>query len=204
MANNLIENEIKLYVQDDLHAIAERITAAGGVLAAPRVFERNVRYDYPDRRMTQQGTVLRLREDTRVRLTYKGPGQREADALARLEAEVTVDDFARMDLILRQLGYEPYVTYEKYRTTYTLGEAEIVLDEMPYGNFVEIEATNDVIHDLIARLGLDDCPRLPTSYLNLFAQIKPLIGLDADDLTFAAFESVHVPPEVFTQLGNAG
>jgi len=29
--------------------------------------------------------------------------------------------------------------YEKYRTTFTIGSLEVVLDELPYGNFVEIE-----------------------------------------------------------------
>ena len=191
-----IETEVKLHVPD-LDAVAARITAAGGTLAAPRVFERNLRYDDPEQHLTRGGIVLRLRQDDRVRLTYKGPGVQDGDALSRLETEVTLDDFAGMDLILRKLGYAPYVTYEKYRTTYTLGEAEIVLDEMPYGNFVEIEAPAAVIRELIARLGLADRPRLATSYLELFAHVKQALGLDVRDLTFADFAGVSVPPHVF-------
>lgn len=192
----LVETELKLYVPD-LDAVAARITAAGGVLAAPRVFERNVRYDAPDMHMTETGIVLRLREDSRVRLTYKGPGARDGDALTRTEIEVTVDDFTRMDAILRQLGYLPYLTYEKYRTTYHLDDAEIVLDEMPFGNFVEIEAPAGVIRAMLDRLDLAAAPRLATSYTALFERVKAALGMDARDLTFASFAGVRVPPEVF-------
>ncbi len=199
--SNMIETEIKLYVPD-LDAIAARITAGGGKLIAPRVFERNVRYDRPDLTMTETGIVLRLREDSRVRLTYKGPGMIDDGALTRTEIEVTVDSFERMDIILQQLGYIPYVTYEKYRTTYRLGEAEIVLDEMPYGNFVEIEAPTNVIHELIGQLHLVAAPRLITSYLRLFDHIKAALGLDMRHLTFANFEGVTVPPELFETYGG--
>lgn len=199
---NLIETEIKLYVAD-LDAVAARITAAGGVLAAPRVFERNVRYDTPDMHMTRAGIVLRLREDSRVRLTYKGPGALDGDALTRTEIEVTVDDFERMDAILRELDYVPYVVYEKYRTTYRLDDAEIVLDEMPFGNFVEIEAPAEVIRAMLVRLDLGGHPRLAASYMQLFERVKAALGLNVHDLTFANFAGVRVPPEVFAQ-GGAG
>lgn len=200
--SNMIETEIKLYVPD-LNAVAAHITAKGGTLSAPRVFERNVRYDKPDRTMTETGIVLRLREDSRVRLTYKGPGMIDDGALTRTEIEVTVDSFERMDIILQQLGYIPYVTYEKYRTTYTLGEAEIVLDEMPYGHFVEIEAPTSQIHNLIAELHLAAAPRLITSYLRLFDYIKDVLGLEMKHLTFASFEGVSVPDALFEAFHDA-
>ena len=40
---------------------------------------------------------------------------------------------------LEALGYQKSIYYEKYRTTYELDETLIMLDELPYGNFVEIE-----------------------------------------------------------------
>lgn len=193
-----VETEVKLHVPD-LDAVAQRITAAGGVLAASRVFERNLRYDDPDRALTNAGIVLRLREDSRVRLTYKGAGREDGGALSREEVEVTLDDIDRMDAILRHLGYAPYVVYEKYRTTYELEDAEIVLDEMPYGHFVEIEATSAVIRELIARLALDDRPRIVDSYMGLFERVKQALDLDVHDLTFANFDGVEVPPAVFAQ-----
>jgi adenylate cyclase class 2 len=190
------ETEVKIYTPD-LGEIEARIAAAGGTLESPRVYERNIRYDAPDRRLAQHAIVLRLRRDTRARLTYKEAASVSEGIVTRFEAEVTVDDFAAMDLILQRLGFLPWVIYEKYRTTYRLGEAEIVLDEMPYGHFLEIEATAPVIESTLAALGLADQPRVGTSYLGLFAQVKAALDLRFNDLTFANFEGIQVPPDVF-------
>jgi adenylate cyclase class 2 len=191
-----VENEVKIHVPD-LDIVAARLVAAGAVLTAPRVFERNVRYENGDQTFSPQGIVLRLRQDARVRLTYKESGTVKDGALERFEAEVTVDDFDTMDLILRRLGFQPFVVYEKYRTTYHLGAAEIVLDEMPYGHFIEIEAETSVIDATLSALGLQDSPRILMSYLNLFARVKTALGLSCHDLTFANFDGITVPPEIF-------
>jgi adenylate cyclase class 2 len=191
-----VENEIKVHVPD-LDAVAARLVAAGAVLAAPRVFERNVRYENGDQTFSPQGIVLRLRQDARVRLTYKESGTVKDGALERFEAEVTVDDFDTMDVILRRLGFQPFIVYEKYRATYRLGTAEIVLDEMPYGHFIEIEAESSVIDATLSTLGLQDSPRILVSYLTLFARVKTALGLFCHDLTFANFDGITVPPEVF-------
>jgi adenylate cyclase class 2 len=190
------ETEVKIYAPN-LDEIAARIVAAGGTLESPRVYERNIRYDAPDRRLVQHEIVLRLRQDTRARLTYKEAPSVSDGIVTRFEAEVTVDDFAVMDLILRRLGFLPCVIYEKYRTTYRLGEAEIVLDEMPYGHFIEIEASAPDIEAALAALGLANQPRIGTSYLRLFVQVKAALDLKFDDLTFANFEGIQVPPDVF-------
>jgi adenylate cyclase, class 2 len=190
------ETEVKIYAPD-LDEIAARIQAAGGVLAAPRVYERNIRYDDPALSLSRHGTVLRLRTDSRTRLTYKAAPVTLDGAVSRTELEVTVDDFDRMDLILRQLGFAPFTLYEKYRTTYHLGQAEVVLDEMPYGSFIEVEADAPVIDATLAALGLADRRRLFDSYLGLFAHVKQALNLTCTDLTFANFVGVTVPPEMF-------
>ena len=200
MNSDYVENEIKVHTPD-LEAVAARLVAAGAQLTAPRVFERNVRYESADQAFTQRGIVLRLRQDARVRLTYKEPGTIKDGALLRFEAEVTVDNFDTMDLILRRLGFQPYVVYEKYRTTYELGTAEIVLDEMPYGHFIEIEAESSVIDATLNTLGLQDRPRILMSYLMLFSQVKAALDLSFHDLTFANFDGITVPPELFHTQG---
>ncbi len=44
MAKENVETEVKLYVPD-LAAVARRFEAVGATISAPRVLERNVRYD---------------------------------------------------------------------------------------------------------------------------------------------------------------
>ena len=199
---NLLEIEVKVFVAD-LDAVADRVRAAGATLAAGRVFERNIRYENAEGAFTPSGVVLRLRKDTRVRLTYKaappeGPGVTTEGVLRRFEAEVTVDDLDTMDLILQRLGFRPYVIYEKYRTTYELDDTEIVLDEMPYGNFVEIEGTEADIEAALVTLDLQDAPRMTASYLMLFEYVKTRLGLTFRDLTFDNFGDVWVPHYLFT------
>jgi adenylate cyclase class 2 len=194
--NKLVEIEVKVHVPD-LDTVAARLAAVGAELESGRVFERNVRYENGEQSFSAQGVVLRLRQDYRVRLTYKDPGIVKGGALERFEAEVTVDDFDTMDIILRRLGFQPYIVYEKYRTTYRLGEAEIVLDEMPFGNFIEVEGAPAVIDATLEALELQGRPRILASYLMLFAQVKIALNLFCHDLTFANFEGITVPPGVF-------
>ncbi len=196
MANNYNETEIKLYVPD-LQAVQQKLEAAGAELTAPRVYERNVRYDNKERTMTPHGMVVRLREDTRVRLTYKDDGTVTDGITSRFEAEVEVSDFDAMETILGKLGYTPYLIYEKYRTTYEIDGAEVVLDEMPYGNFVEIEGDIDAIERLISTLELSDAQRLEGSYSTLFERLRQKLGLKFTDLTFESFKGVTVREEDF-------
>lgn len=193
-----LETEIKLYCPDftSVVAILERI---GAKLTKPRVYERNVRYEDEQQTLTGRDIVVRLREDDRVRLTYKEPvPDGHADDVAkRFEAEVTISDFETMNLILGRLGYHPFLTYEKYRTTYVYEDCEIVLDEMPYGNFIEIEGESAKIQQLRSQLGLADAPAFTDSYVDLFENVRRALYITAKDLTFDQFNGVDVPLSAF-------
>jgi adenylate cyclase class 2 len=190
------ETEVKLYVPD-LEAVKGRLEAAGATLAASRIYERNVRYENVAHTLTASDIVLRLRQDSRVRLTYKEAARAQGGIVSRTEIEVEVGDFDAMQLILAKLGYTPYLVYEKYRTTYELDSAEVVLDEMPYGNFVEIEGEPAQIETIVARLELGSAWRSDASYMLLFERVKRRLGLTFNDLTFANFAGVTVPESAF-------
>lgn len=192
------ETEVKLYVPD-LTAVQARLAQLNARLAAARIYERNVRYEDADRTLTPAGIVVRLRQDTRVRLTYKAPPDSPAHAglTSRFEAEVEVSDFDAMHTILGKLGYTPYMIYEKYRTTYALEDAEIMLDELPFGSFVEIEGEPRAIERALAQLALEAAPRFGASYAELFERVKARLNLTFTDLTFANFAGIHVPASVF-------
>ena len=190
--NNHTETEVKLYCPD-LESVRQRLENARAELVAPRVYEHNVRYENQDESLSEDGIAVRMRQDTRARFTYKGPGKVNDGIMSRFEAEVEVSDFETMSLILEHLGYRPYMTYEKYRTTYELDGAEIVLDEMPFGNFVEIEGEAATIERIITRLDLQDAERFGRSYTGLFELVKHNLDLEFRDLTFENFEDIQVP-----------
>jgi adenylate cyclase class 2 len=195
--SEFIEVELKLLV-DDLEAVAARLAAAGAELIARRIYESNVRYDDADGTLSARGMILRLRQDQITRLTYKEPiEQVEDDMSRRFEAEVEIKNFHTMDIILRKLGFRPYVAYEKYRTTYALDRTEIVLDELPFGNFVEVEGAPEAIRAVINRLGLETMARYRETYLHLFDRVKAHLDLDFVDLTFDNFREVSVPAAAF-------
>ncbi len=198
-AQKALEIEAKLLVQD-LDAVRRRLEALGAELEAPRVHEWNIRYQDILATFTRRQIVLRLREDSRVRLTYKAPADEMHAGLKTVrELEVEVSDFETMDAILQGVGFLAAVRYEKYRTTYVLNGCEVVLDEMPYGSFIEIEGHPGAIEETIAALKLEDAPRFSVSYLVLFDWVKFRLGLTFNDLTFENFAGIDVPPDAFSR-----
>lgn len=189
-ARELREVEVKLHTPD-LAAVRRALQAADAKLVKERVFERNLRYDSADGELIAGGEVLRLRQDAAVKLTYKSDASVESGIVSRLEAEVIVSDFDTMHLILQRLGYRVALLYEKYRTTYRLGDAEIALDELPYGNFTEIEADAEEIERVVGKLGLGERRRMSESYVDIFAKLKVRLGLGFRDLSFAEFAGME-------------
>lgn len=189
-----IEIETKFHVRD-LKKIETRLQALGAQLVQPRQFEQNLRFDLPDGSLRKTYRVLRLRQDEKAVLTYKGPGSNAVDGIrAREEWEVIVSDFATTQKILESLGYDIQFIYEKYRTTYTLKNSHVMLDEMPFGLFVEIEGEkqSDVL-TLAEHLNLDKDGAIPDSYQVLFERVKDALGLSFRDLTFDNFAGIDVP-----------
>jgi adenylate cyclase class 2 len=104
-----------------------------------------------------------------------------------------VDDFDKAIDFLKALGYSLVVQYEKWRTTFQLRGLEITLDEMPYGNFSEIEGEDTaVIRSTSAALALDWECRINASYLSLFDSLNRRLNLNLKDLTFEIFKNIPV------------
>lgn len=189
------EVEVKFYLTDP-ESLQQRLHDAGARLVGPRVLEINLRFDTPDGALTRQARVLRLRQDTTARMTYKGPADYLEEVASRREIEFEVSDFDSARALLEALGYTVAVSYEKYRTTYRWGNLEVVLDEMPYGIFAEIEGeSGEAIRRAARQLGLNWSARVLESYLALFRKFKENRGLALQNLTFAEFEGLSVQPE---------
>ena len=185
MPTDNLEVEVKFLVAD-LAGVRARLVASGAEPGAPRIYERNVRFDTADEELLGRQSLLRLRQDSRVRLTYKGLAASEAKI--REEIEVTVSDFDGLAAILSRIGFAAVQTYEKYRETFHWGDVEVVLDELPFGDFVELEGPSD--HRLKAAanaLGLDWSRRVLANYLALMELARQTFDLPFRDLTFANF-----------------
>jgi len=176
--------------------LRQRVIDAGAKLLQARVFEQNLRFDTPEMRLRERAQVLRLRADQAAHLTFKGPGQVREGVLERQEIEFEVSDFGAARRLLEALGYRVYTSYEKYRETYRMGGVLIVLDELPFGSFAELEGPSaEEIHAAADALGLDWNKRLNTSYMDLFYALKERLGLDAEALSFEAFRGLTLRPD---------
>ena len=194
MSSNQQELEIKLYLSD-LPAFQRKVEALGGQMVEPRLHEINLRFDTPDGELTRNYQVLRLRQGTAARLTYKGPGETVEGVHSRKEIEFTVSDYQSAESLLEALGYQVSLMYEKFRTTYELEGLQVTLDEMPYGNFTEIEGPDAAaIHAAAAKTGINWEARILESYTSLFDHLREELGFTFRDLSFENFVNLKITP----------
>ncbi|MGI8835233.1 MAG: class IV adenylate cyclase [Pyrinomonadaceae bacterium] len=112
--------------------------------------------------------VLRLRRvDDRAILTYKERVGTRTDIKEQLELETGVDNPDAIEYILEALAYYPALVYEKRRETWRLGETEIVVDELPFGLFMEIEGEEKNIRDIESSLAIKRLVTEPLTYPRL-------------------------------------
>jgi adenylate cyclase class 2 len=112
--------------------------------------------------------VLRLRRvGKRGILAYKERLPKRSTIKHHREDETRVDDPDAMALILVALGFTPSVVYEKRRETWTLGKTEIVIDELPFGLFMEIEGTEQSIRAVESKLAIKRLRSEPATYPQL-------------------------------------
>jgi adenylate cyclase, class 2 len=188
------EIEAKFYV-NNLSKIETRLQKLKARLIQARMHEKNLRFDTTDQSLRKAGRVLRLRQDNAARMTYKEPGEKSEGVMSRTEIEFIVEDFGKAKQLLESLGYKPVIFYEKYRTTYELDNTDIMLDELPYGNFIEIEGRDSAsIRTIAGKLHIKWEP-VATSYHGLFERVCGPRKLDPSQLTFAAFGESKPSPE---------
>ena len=192
MSDSKQEIEAKFYVTG-LDRIKARLHTLEARLIQERILETNIRFDLPSARLRSEGRVLRLRRDTEARLTYKGASSNEQGILSRTEIEFVVEDFEKAKQFLEALGYSELMRYDKYREVYELDGCHIMLDELPYGFFVEIEGESvDKIQKTAAKLRLKWEAAVAKSYHALFETVKLVLNLPFQDLSYENFVGIKV------------
>lgn len=198
-----VETEVKFH-QPDLPGVRARLLALGACDLG-RAFERNIRFEDAGKNLIRSKSLLRLREDRKVTLTFKSVPPGADPAFKQLvELEVEVADFAAMQRILASLGYHPEQAYEKWRETLTLDRATFCLDTLPFGDFLEIEGPPESIFDAAQRLGLDWDKRILLTYLEIFDLIRRRENLPFADVTFGNFAARPVHLGTLLHMLEAG
>jgi adenylate cyclase class 2 len=160
-----IEKKYRL-TADGAGELRARLAGAGAQAVRGEEFEENTLYAGPNLEPGRRNLRLR-RVNGRAVLTLK-ERQPSADAVKlQREEETGVDDADTLDRVLRALGYTPALVYEKRRETWHLDGAEIVIDELPFGWFAEIEGGRDAILRAERRVGLADADAEQRTYPDL-------------------------------------
>src|SRR5438128_4656867 len=160
------EIEIKLEVRDP-RALKRRLAEMGFRRVTARHFESNRLLDFPNLALRQAQRVLRLRfADGKCLLTFKGAPARSRHYKVRTELETEVEDGSGLEEILERAGLREVFRYDEYRTEYAPGagrknilrpggtvrrkrgstprapeRGELVYDETPIGNYLELEGS---------------------------------------------------------------
>jgi adenylate cyclase class 2 len=172
-----LEVEIKLPVAD-LEAMARRLAAAGLEAASPRQFEDNWVFDFADGRLRRDQVMLRVRqvEDASL-LTVKEKVPDQGDYKIRREYETEVADGEMLQAMLRALGLQVAYRYQKYRRTYRRGDLLVTLDELPIGDYLELEGPPGDIDRTAASLGFSRGDYINVSYRTLHLRLLKKEGL---------------------------
>lgn len=179
------EIEIKFRV-GNLDSLKKRVREAGFYLETPRTHEMNTLYDLPGQKLRKRKELLRLRKYGKEwKLTHKSRGKVGRHS-SRQELQTAVEDGKRMEQILRALGYAPSFRYEKFRSEWTDGKGQVVLDETPIGNFCEIEGSPRWIDETAKKLAVNRDEYIVKNYAALFEDWKRQARSRAEEMTFAA------------------
>jgi adenylate cyclase class 2 len=148
---------------------------ASGAADEGEEFEENTTYAGSGLALSNQ--VLRLRRvGGRGVLTYKQRHSSDGPIKRQREEETRIEDPDAMAAILEALGFKPALVYEKRRATWRLKGTEVVVDELPFGLFAEIEGDESAITEVERELGLVDVEAELATYPRLTRQHGEMRG----------------------------
>jgi adenylate cyclase, class 2 len=141
-----------------------------GAVFSYETFEEN--YLHRGGLLDERPAVLRIRKtDKRTTFTYKERVPNQSNFKHQIEFETEVSNVEATEGIIEKLGYKLSVIYEKHRKAWHLGKVEVVLDELPFGYYMEIEGEMEDIQKAEKKLGATDLeleargyPRLTTKH----------------------------------------
>lgn len=169
--------EIEKKYRIDKKKLVELTAKLGELMAkfSYETFEEN--YLHRGGVLDERNAVLRLRKtDLKTTLTYKEKVPTDHDFKHQIEHETVVADVEATEAIIQKLGYRLDVVYEKHRKAWHLGNVEVVLDEVPFGYYMEIEGQMEDIVAAEKLLGIEDLEPEARGYPRLTVKYGKLIN----------------------------
>jgi adenylate cyclase class 2 len=134
--------------------------------------------------LKRQKALLRVRKiNERTILTYKKSLKNNLGVKQHIEHETEVSDCQAIENIIKSLGFQMGMVYEKRRQTWRLQGVEICLDELPFGLFMEIEGKISDIGLIEMMLEAESFQVEPNTYPKLTFHL----GVEKDGVMEARF-----------------
>jgi hypothetical protein len=100
----------------------------------------------------------------------------------------TVDDLEKTAHLLHSLGFDTIVRYDKFREVFQWKSVLVMLDQLPFGDFLELEGPDLAeLRETAGRLGLKWQDALQSSYMGIFLLLKKTYRLPFLEATFQTF-----------------
>ncbi len=164
-----IEIEKKYRLTKDQRRAVEKRMRALGIKPHPVEFEENTIYRGGN--LKPGSRALRLRRvNGRAVLTFKRRFPTKSSIKRQEENETKIGDADALELILKALGFEPALVYEKRRTSWLVGTTLVLIDELPYGLFMEIEGSEKDIFRVEKKIGAREFEAVNETYPTLTAK----------------------------------
>ena len=83
-----------------------------------------------------------------------------------------------MLLVLKNLGFEAWFNYQKYREEFLHENVVIAIDETPIGTFVELEGTEETIDEMAKLLGQNretTCSNLTGPFISITSAHRAML-----------------------------
>lgn len=118
--------------------------------------------------LADRRAVLRIRRiGAKTLLTYKERLPTETNIKHQIEHETEVSDFDAALHIVEALGLTRSLVYEKRRKKWQWDDVEIVLDELPFGKYMEIEGPVESIRKAEKRFEIEQLETVHETYPQL-------------------------------------
>lgn len=175
-----IEKKYRL-TAERMIAIADELIQFNAEFCGEAIEENTL---FSNSELLEKGGALRLRTtESRSTITFKQRQASDSDAKHHLEIESDIGDPEAVRVIFEKVGLRPIIIYEKRRKTYRLRNIEVVLDELPFGLFMEIEGPLTAIAEAELLLGIDD---LQIEY-ETYPRMTVRLGVKNGDIVEARF-----------------
>jgi adenylate cyclase class IV len=126
-------------------------------------------------------------QNKEIILTVKRKTKDNAHFFEREEMEVKIQEGEDVEIlreILKSLGFNKEIIFEKKRKNVLKDDIIISFDELPFGFFVEFEGEPEAINKYLNEFNLSDRPRITRAYLGLWEDYRKTHNVAEENCVF--------------------